>query len=422
MAFNTGYRQGSFNGAPFYTSQTSDTFGRRGVHHEFPYKNRGSWDDLGGKDTERQLELYVTNQLGSFSAARDALKAALEKGQGELVHPWLGRFKVVCTSCSLTHSEEELGVARFSATFIDADTTPASPVDNPVAGLLSGCNAALGQVISFVSGNFSLSETLQFVTDITGGHLSGLVDVVKNGLAFVDKAVSSLQPFVDIALKAYGIVTGNGFSLSDFIEDRTAEVLSRFASMTPSVLSKNIASIISLTGTTATDVKAAYENFVSVSAAGSEASLYPSTSKAATSKSIERIHQNQKALNFLFQGVAAIEAAKLIPYLDYEHQGQAEKVKDDFIVRMNSLLIQADDSLYRDLVAINSAVMQIISLKAPSLAKIGHKTLLTNQPSVVVAYEIYGGLDQEPDIVARNSINHPGFMTAGQSLEYLINA
>jgi prophage DNA circulation protein len=426
MAFETGYREGSFNGAAFFTSQTSDAFGRRGVHHEFPYKDKGMWDDLGAKDAQYQLELYVTNESsGGFAGARDALKSALEAGEGELVHPWLGRHKVVCIDFTVAHSEEELGVARFSATFIEAESTAKKPEVNPVAGLLGSASAALDKLASFAASGFSLDGVLSFVTDVTGGALSGLVGMVQNGVAFVDKAVSTLAPFVDIAMKAYnlvGVVTGLNFSLGGFLKDRLSLVTSKFDSMLPRDLTREIVGIISLSGPAAGGVTSAYDFLSSLSDSAEGMTAWASPPMAATATSVERINQNLTALGVLFQGAAAIESIKLIPYLEFDHLGQATQVKEDILRRFNDLAGKVDYDLYRDLMAISAAAMEIISLKAPNLARLGHRTLKTNLPSVVVAYDIYGDIDKEPDLVARNNIIHPGWLPAGVPLEHLIGA
>jgi prophage DNA circulation protein len=426
MPFETGYREGSFNGASFFTSQTSDAFGRRGAHHEFPYKDKGMWDDLGAKDPQYQLELYVTNvSPGGFASARDALKTALQKGEGELVHPWLGRHKVVCIDFTIAHSEVELGVARFTATFIEAESTAKKPETNPVAGLMGSASAALDKLAAFAASGFSLDGVLSFVTDVTGGALGGLVDMVKNGVAFVDKAISTLTPFVDLAMKAYnlvGVVTGLNFSLGGFLKDRLSLVISKFDSMLPRDLTREIVGIISLAGPATGSVTSAYDFLTSLSDNAENMTAWASPPMAATAQSVERINQNLKALEVLFQGAAAIEAAKLIPYLEFDHLGQATLVKEDLLRRFNDLYGKVDYELYRDLVAIVTAAMEIISLKAPNLARLGHRTLKTNLPSVVVAYDIYGNLDKEPDLVSRNSITHPGWLPAGVPLEHLIGA
>jgi prophage DNA circulation protein len=40
-------------------------------------------------------------------------------------------------------------------------------------------------------------------------------------------------------------------------------------------------------------------------------------------------------------------------------------------------------------------------------------------PSLVLAFQLYGDVTREADIVARNSIRHPGFVIGGRALEVL---
>jgi hypothetical protein len=423
MAFNTGYREGSFGGAAFYTAQTQDSFGRRGVHHEFPYKDRGLWDDLGAKDAERQLEVYVTNKLGGgFTAARDALKAALDKGEGELVHPWLGRQKVVCTDYSISHTEEELGICRFSITFIDADTTAQKPKANPVSGLFGKCGEVMSKLSELSADTFTLRGGLAYVAGITGGQLGSFLGKVQAGIAFADKVVATMKPFVDAALKIYGFVKGADFSLKEFIGDRLDFIKRDFAAMEPSKLTRELVGVISLSSPAAGDVAQAYAYLTDLSDSAALMPKWESPPGAATAKSVEMINQNLSSLKLLFQGAAAVESAKLIPYLDFEHLGQAEAIKDDFLKRFNTLAMQADDELYQGLIGIMAAALEVISLKAPNLARLGHKTLLTNLPSVVVAYDLYESLERESELVERNGVIHPGWLPADRPLEYITHA
>ncbi|MDR1656126.1 MAG: DNA circularization N-terminal domain-containing protein [Deltaproteobacteria bacterium] len=423
MAFNVGYRQGLFGGAPFYTAQTQDSFGRRGVHHEFPYKDRGLWDDLGAKDAERKIEVYVTNKLsGGFTSARDALKAALDKGDGELVHPWLGRHKVVCTDYAITHVEEELGVCRFSITFIDCDTAAAKPKANPVSGLLGSCGRALAKLAELTADTFTLRGALAYVSSITGGRLGQFLDKVQGSVAVIDKVVAVMRPFVDTALKVYGLVRTADFSLSGFLGDKVDFLKVSFTSLESTSLTKELVGVVSLSSPAAGSPAQAYAHLTGLSDMAATMPSWVAPPRAVTAKSVAMITNNLDSMSLLFQGAAAIESAKLIPFLEFEHQEQAESIKVDFLSRFDALLLKVDDELYRLLVGVTAAALEIISLKTPSLAKLGHKTLLADLPSVVLAYDLYENLELESDLVGRNGIVHPGWVPAGRPMEYLNRA
>lgn len=424
------YRPASFAGAQFYVSQTRDDFGRRGAHHEFPYQSRGLWDDLGGKDGRRQLEAYTTDFCpGGFAMARDKLVAALQKGPGELVHPWLGRHQVVCTDYSVAHSDRELGVCRLSLTFVDADVSAASPTANPVAGLLSGCDGALSALTRLFAGGFSVDGVVAFASEVSYGRLDDLLAVVNQGLSTYREVEAALTPFVDAALGWFGDLRGHTFALPIYGTDKVEQVAAGRLTMTPAELARNVIGLTTLLIPAAGTAGEAYKRLATVWDVAAQGLTYQAPPKAASAASVAAINRNYRALYFLFQGAAAVESARLTPWLVFDHQGQAEQVQADLLARVDSLVERLPDysagfdadQYYQSMQAVTANALEIIGQTAPNLALLGRETLTDTWPSVRVCYELYGHLDREADLVARNRVVHPGFVPGGQTLEYLID-
>lgn len=424
------YRPASFAGAQFYVSQTRDDFGRRGAHHEFPYGDRGLWDDLGGKDGRRQIEAFTTDFCpGGFAVARDRLIAALQKGAGELAHPWLGRHQVVCTDFSVTHSDKELGVCRLSLTFIDADVSAANPTANPVAGLLAGCDGALSALTRLFTNGFSVDGVVAFASEVSYGRLDDLLAVVNQGLSTYREVESALSPFIDAALGWFGDVRGHNFNLPVYGTDKVEQVAAGRLSMTPAELAQNVIGLTTLLIPAAGTAGEAYNRLTTVWDAAVQGDLYQAPPKAASAASVAAINRNYRALYFLFLGAAAVESARLTPWMAFEHQDQGAQVQADILARFDVLaerLADYDaghdaDQYYQALQTIIANALEVIAQAAPNLALLGHKTLADTWPSVRVCYDLYGDLAREADLVARNRVAHPGFVPGGSALEYLID-
>lgn len=421
------YREASFGGAVFFVSRTQDDFGRRGAHHEFPYKDRGLWDDLGAKDGSRRIEAYVTDLLpGGFAQARDKLVEALQKGAGELVHPWLGRHKVVCTDYSLSHDAKELGVCRFSLTLIDADSTVGQVSDNPVAGLMTGRADSLSLLPGLFSDNFSVRGVLSFVTEASFSRLDDLLKYVSAGLSIYRETQAALRPFTDFALNWFGDKAGADFSLTGYAADKVDFLETKRETLSAEDLARQSIGLISLLIPVAGDAAGAYESLAGLWNLSAEGSLYTPPPRAASATSVTKINQNLKALDLLFLSAAAVESAALVPWINFEHQGQAEAVEADILARFDALGERLDefdgsDALYQKLRIVKAQALEILGLTAPSLARLGRRVLPDVWPSVRLCYDLYESLDREADLVARNRITHPGFLPAGVQLEYLLD-
>jgi len=222
-------------------------------------------------------------------------------------------------------------------------------------------------------------------------------------------------------LKIFGLVRGFDFDLGSFISDSRKKITDNFASMSANDLAKSVIGQIRISAPASGDTLTAYKGLSDLYDKASTLPPYQAPIGAVTAKSEDRLIKNTSALDYLFSTAAAIECTRYIPYLDIEHQGQAEDIKDGLLKRFDKLAPMASDDLYKALGTITAEAMEILSRKAPSLARLGHVIIHTSLPSLVLAYDLYENLGPESDLALRNGVNHPGFMPAAKPLEYLIN-
>src|SRR5690606_23861247 len=111
-----------------------------------------------------------------YLAARDALIAALETaGPGELVHPYHGTRRVICSSFRVRESSRDGGMAVFSIEFEETDAQPAFP-----AAAIDG--AALVEQ-SVVAARAAMEAEFTSVFDTEGqpaGALASLSAIVRS--------------------------------------------------------------------------------------------------------------------------------------------------------------------------------------------------------------------------------------------------
>jgi len=416
---NSRYQPASFSGVPFFVSETTDTFGRRGAHHEFPYRDRGLWDDLGGKDGERSIEGYLTSwSPGGLTAARAALIRALQKGEGELVHPWLGRHKVICTNYEVKHSAAELGVCRLSMTFIDADAGGAGAVAaNPAAALLSSVQKALDAAADLFELVWSLQGVQGFVAVLSLAGLGPVWDTLGQAFSVAGQAVATIQALPDMAknfLGAIGDLPGGAVGAFNSAKlPATAADLSAYISsagpgpgLSPGRALVGLAALAAAQGTLDLD-----ELWRQSSAVGDPDIPLP----ASTALSTARIRANLAAARFLGLSMSGLLSAALLTAKTFDDYDQAAAVRLETLDRFDRLVEAASDlgealDFERALSEARGLALALLADKFPTTGRRARREFAVTLPSVIVAYELFEGLEQEPALVAGNMARHPGFM------------
>jgi prophage DNA circulation protein len=141
-----------------------------------------------------------------------------------------------------------------------------------------------------------------------------------------------------------------------------------------------------------------------------------------TTSAVIQEKTNQDAINSLVRQASTILAARTIADLSFSSADDARSslttVADNIDLLCETM---DDDTLYAALQDLrSSAVMSIdsISLRLPRLQSY---TPCKTLPSLVVAHTLYGSIDRETDIIARNRIVNPMFVPGGVPMEVLSN-
>jgi prophage DNA circulation protein len=390
-------RPGSFRGAPFVIESSDGEIGRRFELHQYPLRDEPYAEDLGRKARRFTLDLFV---LGAeYMAGRDALIAAFEQaGPGLLVHPYLGEMTVAALDVrGPAESTREGGMARFTATFVEAGAALfPKPTADTVGDVGDAADMAAAAVQAEFAQNFSASKPeflfsaaktlVQTATD----KLSALRQSFPGVPAAVTEFVSDLQDFsaaaealirapADLAVAVYGLIADVAL-----LPDRPLRAIS------------------------------AYRQLWHLYTAAPQVSPTTSTRR--------RQADNQQALADLVHRAATVEAVRTAATLAYASYDEALALRDELAARLDLQMETAGDASYMALADLRVALVIDIAIRGANLARIAYYTPADTLPALVLAYQIYGDAARDSDIIARNAIRHPGFVTGGDKLEVLADA
>jgi prophage DNA circulation protein len=378
----------SFRGIPFYTSGTEGNFGRRIVEHEFPGKDIPFLEDLGQSINGFQIDGIVLGD--DVATQRNRLIAAANKeGIGELIHPSYGVLNVRCKSFRVSEIDSEQRIVRFQFTFIEANAavfptageTPASTqpvIENSIAETKSWLSRTYDYVALSYSESQSVLATLnQGLVKI--GDAKALVASNADYRAMLTEISSFPTRYLSSALllgeQIFDLLTFGVFE-DDANHDETLDQKTQFQNTTPLF-------------------------------------SFAPTIQAPSSAS--------GALTILLQTASILSAAALLSQIEFESSNQAKEYRDILVSKIDILLgTVTDDNLYTVLWDTRSAVVQSIEFRAADLSLLTSFSVNEAAPALVIANLLYGTVEQEQDIISRNKIKHPGFISG--SIEVLLNA
>lgn len=386
----------SFRGVPFLVQDSARTGGRRVVRHVFPFRNDPFVEDLGRKDRSFKVEGYVIGD--DYMQKRDALLAALEdeEGAGQLVHIYHGVKRAICDDVEVKETRDAGGIAMFTIVFCDAPAftlVPTTTVDN------------IGKV----------SASATAARDATKAEL--------------------VEQFTVAGLPAFALVSAEtGLrSASEFLGDKLAPVASTTQELAQlngqiELLTSQAAALVRTPATAIDEFGEAIATIADTIVA-SPGSVFdalldaygfdagPDAPTTTTTREIERA--NQIAINAALRRVTAIEAARIAPTVPFASIDDAIAARDRLAELLDEQAELAGDTAYPALVTLRSDVM----LAVPG-SSVFARTITVSRPvsvpSLLLAYQLYGSVDQELDIVARNNVKHPGFVRG--ELKVLSNA
>jgi prophage DNA circulation protein len=373
----------SYNGIKFFVSASESGGGRRVVKHEYPFKDTPFAEDLGRKAREFSLEGFVLGD--DYMSARDALIDALESpGEGVLVHPFYGTRFVAVLDYRVRESSDAGGCAQFSISFGEtSEAVQPTNVPDPLGAVGASASAAADSVQAEFTASYS-----------PGVFLSSVRASVVSAIAAVRQVLSPIE------FEAQQLATIN-LRLEN-LEDDLVELTN-----SPLELHDALSEIF------ATFTNGSRKALLRVYA------FNPGVRPPATTVNRIQEQKNFDALYRLIQRLIVIRAAELILSETFDSYDAAIAAREEITDLLDDQAEQTTDDTFAALIQLRADVCKAVPGADSDLPRLVTVTPPVTMPSLVLAYQLYGNVEKEEDLIARNRVRNPGGVPGGKSLEVL---
>lgn len=414
--WRTRLKPASFRGVPFHVEQDETEGGRRAATHEFPGRDLPYTEDMGRKAAAVTVEGYVIGT--DYMTARDALMTACNaEGPGALITPWMPERKVVCTAMRKRESAKEGGFCRFSLTFVEAGEESA-----PTGAALPGVQA---------------EAKADDLMGVLGGVLDGNMRLSGLPLPVAADALAAMQGFAaqvgaSASLVRFGAdIPGALASLADITP-------AELAGLAPSGL---LAPFFQLSGawSAVSRLFSSTSGSASISSGGAGqltprvpalldlAATAPTASATAGAGTVRTAQAQNRAALAQYQRAAAVtEAARTAALVRPASRQEAAALRAEVIAAIDTAMeTTPDPTAYAALADLRTSTVRALAQSAGAAPEVATVRSVAVQPSLALAQRYvvspgYGAdaTQAETELLARNSVRHPGFVPPG-ALEVL---
>lgn len=383
-------RPATFRGVQFFIDSSELDGGRRGVTHEYPFRDDPFREDLGRKARSFSVDGYVLGD--DYFTQRNSMLAALEKeGPGELQHPYWGTRRVAVLEFKIKETKKDGGSAAFSINFEETPSIPTQPsttVDG--TGLLAASSAAA-----------SVAVGAEFLAKYNPGLL---LSSVSASMASALAKINSISGAVGMTAQA---IAGFKQKLVAF-QDGVETLLNSPATLLASVedLFQTLADAADPLTSPGVALRAVY-------------SYDPGLRPPATTTNRAQEQLNFDAVQLLIQRAALVQMANLAVAGVYDSYEAALAERDAIADLIDDQMDAAVDDTYPALQQLRADLAKAVPGDNSDLPRVLSYTPVANVPSLVLAQRLYGTVDSELSMVARNGLRYPGFVAGGLVLEVL---
>lgn len=421
MSWFDTMQQGSLNGIPFFADSSGAGGFRRNVIHR-PYGvNYAVLQDTGTNPRSFVLDAYIVGP--NYHIDRDRMEAVFRTvGPYRLVHHLRGGPIFVAHEGDpvFTETKEQGGMVRFSVTLVEInrqsfglESLPSpkqltkalkqatqqsfiASYTKPKGGFFKKILKAMYKAVTIMnSANGKIAASAMVFTEFSAG--------IRAFNDQLDKFLSSPQLFVS---GVFGVMSNlfNLFNLfqNGFVPTPGKETIPPFG----------------LIGT----VVSAVGDFMAMNTKEFDANQ----KKVKPTQGIIEYRASLEAVSLLVKVAAIQEGAAVLvdPDTIYTSANEAEEARDKMAAYMDQLSFDYDmpPEQLSSLRSLRTAVYRTLTDVAQNLPRLYTYTVTRNVPAVVLAYELYGDIRREDEIIAQNKIVDPFFVMGGTELEVLSNA
>jgi len=421
MTWRDRLRPASFKGVPFFVKGSTLKVGRRTQVWEFPNRDTPFVQDRGRKARGFDIEAILIGD--DYDVARDALIDAFEaEGSGYLVHPNYGdRLVKTVGEASVSETDEEGGMARITVSFVDAgnDFQPIRKRDRKDDARNAATDAASSAADTFEEG---------FSVDDLGS------DIRAEATSLLGDATAALALSRSRINQAVGVVDDVGTQIDRF-EDQVESLIN-----SPNQLYQSLAGLVDQVLDTATRVAAGSvtteDILTSPFASGPLSRTFradtlmvayrdlfvfgddvPTVDGSTPSRSKQQ--ENQTAIIQGFKAATLIETARSVTNVTLESEDQATGIRDEMVAGVDQLSLLADDELFADLQNLRVTLTRYLTDAAEDLPALNDFIPKETEPALVIANRQYGDATRDLEIIERNGLRRPGFVSGGVAIKVL---
>ncbi len=411
------WQKGSIGGVKFFTVRHSTTVGRREGLYEIPFDDKGAASiDLGRAARKYQIDAVLLGDDAEAQADK-LLKVIEKKGPKLLVHPRFGSGNVVCgKDVEFTEDTDATNQVTISFRCTEhrepAAKTPAlGALTRPA---LAKASADLGSAIgdAFEAG---LSAN-DLVDDFVNAANIEVLDEILGDLQDINADITAV-------LSAPGAIAGKIDAISRELSELIQSPRKLFDAIDGAMLLLAQAARRILPGSASDSIGSVERAALAMSALGSGAAPIPDFD--TPSRAVQRSNQAAIQLNMRSNGLRHMAEAAADDDSNYDSSTQAKRIARSMAGAMDSVLESTENdqelapSVRRAMIRMRTATQRHIAAKAGLLPELTQYTPGETLPACVIAYGLYGDSDRASEIVARNGIEHPGFVPGGIALEVL---
>jgi prophage DNA circulation protein len=96
--------------------------------------------------------------------------------------------------------------------------------------------------------------------------------------------------------------------------------------------------------------------------------------------------------------------------LQIDNKQAALAYRDELLALFDALSETASDDVFNAVQSVSAAVVTDVNNRLAQLPSLDVLTTPETVPAVVLAYDVYGDIEKESDLITRNKVRHPGFV------------
>ena len=398
MAPPQGMRQASYRGVVFQVENIEDQYGRRLATHTYPGYDEPYTEDLGKEPGVWNIEAFVIGD-DYIDQAEALIDACHQPGSGYLVHSWLGGKQVICKDCRPRWSFKGRGECRFQLSFQE-EGEPRYPnaTDDYAAVTKARAASSLESFVQQFEEVYSLEGPDWLPEEMAKVYVQAM------------EMISSVAKVAGIGGQALSALIGK---VNDAIE--TAEDIISDAEE----VADTVTEVIETVPEVIEDPAAAASALVSL------ADLSGLEIPEPVTKATQDLNDAAESFSSLVSRLAVTHGIGAAMDADYTSRPEALAARDELVDAVDTLAESAsqagEHSVFEALRQLRADVVAAFKDKAGTLPGVSQLQIKANvTPALVLAYDLYGDLDREAEIVGRNpGLSHPGFASGGTALEVL---